>query len=163
MQAPVLAVDPQHLVGGHGRLADAPGAEEYRREANHNRDLGSPPMEPTKPFGSWSSGDGVSPLLTPRTFVRAARLTSLLIIPLVVIEFCVMAAVFRDGKALLVGLTLLLFIILATWATAAVLGGVTLLPRWLWMARRRHLRRSRPSPRGNSGVWDDWLDSPFRP
>jgi hypothetical protein len=120
-------------------------------------------MRPTKPLDRWSSGDGVSPMLTPRTFVRAARLSSLLIIPLVMIEFSVMAAVFRDGNALLVGLTLLLFLTLAIWTTAAVLGGVTLLPRWLWMAGRRRLRRTRPSPREGSGVWDDWLDSPIRP
>jgi hypothetical protein len=119
-------------------------------------------MRPTKPLGSWSSGDGVSPTLTPRTFVRAARLISLVLIPLVTIEFCVMAAVFRDGNALLVGLTLLLLITLATWATAAVLGGVILLPRWLWLAGRRHLRRTRPSTRGGPGMWDDWLDSPIR-
>ena len=117
-------------------------------------------MPQTKPLGCWSSGDGVSPSLTPRTFVRAAGFTNALIAALLVVEFCVLAAVYRAGSALLVGLTLLLFLSLAIWITSAVLGGVILLPRWLWLAGRRHLRRTRPSPRRGSGVWDDWLDSP---
>jgi hypothetical protein len=120
-------------------------------------------MSQTKPVDRGSSWDGGSPTLTPRTFVRAARFTSLLILPFVVIEFCVMAAVFDDGKTLFVGLTLLSFMTLAIWATAAVLGVVTLFPRWLWGSVRRQIRRSRSSPRGSWGVWDVWLDGPTRP
>jgi hypothetical protein len=119
-------------------------------------------MRQTKPVGSLSSGNGGSPTVTPRTFVRAAGFTNLLVGASIVIEFCVLAAIFRDTNTLLVGLSLLFLISIATWTTAAVLGGVTLLPRWLWVFGRRLIRPTRPSPRGWSGVWDEWLDGPIR-
>jgi hypothetical protein len=84
-----------------------------------------------------------------------------LIAALVVAEFCVMAAVFRDTRTLLLGLALLFFMTLAIWITAAVLAGLALLARWLWASMRRHIRETRSSPLGRSGVWDVWLDSPI--
>jgi hypothetical protein len=119
-------------------------------------------MRQIKPVGKRSSGNGGRPTLTPRTFVRAAGFTNLLIGVVSVIEFGVLAAVFRDGISIRVGLTLMVLMSLAIWITAAVLGGVVLLPGWLWASGRRLIRRTRPSPSGWSGVWDEWLDGPIR-
>jgi hypothetical protein len=92
--------------------------------------------------------------------VRAAGFTNLLIAALCLIEFCILAVVFRSGTTLVVGFTLLLLMSLAIWLTAAVLGGVVLVPRWLWSSVRRRVQPARSSPGDGSGVWDEWLDSP---
>jgi hypothetical protein len=70
-----------------------------------------------------------------------------------------MAIFFRAGSSLLLGITLLLFLSVAIWITAAVLGGLMLASRGLWQARRRHLGRSWPSPEEGTSLWDEWLDS----
>jgi hypothetical protein len=118
-------------------------------------------MRQTKPVGRWSPRNVDTPVLSPRTFIRAARFTNVLIGALCVVEFCVMAAVFRDAGGLLFGLVLLFFMTLAIWITAAVLAGLALFPRWLWVSVRRHTRATRSSPLGRSAVWDVWLDSPI--
>jgi hypothetical protein len=120
-------------------------------------------MKQSKMSESWCSRKGYSPSLTPRTFVRAASFTNALIAAVLVVQFCVMVMFFRAGSTLLVGVTLLLFLSLAIWITAAILGGVILASRWLWQAKRRHRGRSWPSPEGGTGVWDVWLDSPIQP
>jgi hypothetical protein len=120
-------------------------------------------MNQTKPLGRWCPGKVESPRLTPRTFVRAAGLTNLLIGALCVVEFCALAVAFHDSRTLLLGLVLLSLMTLAIWTTAAALGGLALFPGWLWVSVRRHARRTRSSPLGRSGVWDGWLDGPARP
>jgi hypothetical protein len=69
--------------------------------------------------------------------------------------------VFRSGTTLLVGFTLLLLMSLAIWVTAAVLGGVVLVPRWLWSLGWRRVQPARSSDGGRVGVWDEWLGSPI--
>jgi hypothetical protein len=155
----VLQVDPH----GHRRLAVVHDPEEYGRKTCRTLGLERPAMKQSKMLESWCSRKGDSPSLTPRTFVRAAGFTNALIAAVLVVQFCVMALFFRAGSTLLVGVTLLLFLSLAIWITAAILGGVILASRWLWQAKRRHLGRSWPSPEGGTGVWDVWLDSPIWP
>src|SRR5262249_26145440 len=120
-------------------------------------------MIPAKPAGEDVPLRGYTPMLTARTFVRAAGFTNVLIAALVVVEFCALAVVYRDGRTLLMGLTLLVFFTVAIWLTATFLGGVALLPRWLWLTGQRLIQPARSLPRGRSGVWDEWLDRPFRP
>jgi hypothetical protein len=40
------------------------------------------------------------------------------------------------------------------------MGGVVLVPRWLWSSVRLRVQQARSSPGGRVGVWDEWLDSP---
>ena len=98
--------------------------------------------------------------LTPRTFGRAAWFATRLVVIACTIEFLAMAVVFRDSTALAVGLVLIPLMTLAIWMTAAVLGTVLLLPKWIW-SRGHELALRLPRTVGcRSGLWDDWLDGP---
>jgi hypothetical protein len=117
-------------------------------------------MAPPRSIDGKNVLQGAIPAVTPWTFIRAAGLANLLVATLVVIEFSVIALVQRDGRALHVGLCLVLFAMLVVCGASAVLGVVALTPGRLWRLGRRLIGPARSSPPDKSGVWDDWLDNP---
>ncbi len=100
--------------------------------------------------------------ISAATFVRAARFVTLLLVGTLTIEFLIMAFVTRADVAMVVGLVLIPSLVLATWMTAALMGMVLLLARWLWATTRDHVRRAWHWTGSCSGVWDEWLDGSSR-
>jgi hypothetical protein len=98
--------------------------------------------------------------LTARVFFRAACLATLVTVPSCALCLLVTAAVLRDGAALLVGFVLILFITVAIWITAAVMGTMLLVPLRLWDKRHYPVVRSQRWLGPRSSVWDEWLDGP---
>jgi hypothetical protein len=111
-------------------------------------------MNNTKVSAFRPTGAGAMTLLT---FVRAARFVSLLLAAVCSIEFVVLAIVWRDATALSLGLVLLVAMTLAAWISAAVLGAMLLIPRWLWTTWRKAVQTKRWASTCSS-VWDQWLD-----
>jgi hypothetical protein len=100
--------------------------------------------------------------LAPHTFVRAAYLAQVLTTAAVGVALLVFAVTSWSHPALALVLCFSLCFILtpAIWMTAAVLGAIVLLPRWLWMNGRNRVPRTRSDKVARSSVWDDWLDVP---
>ena len=115
-------------------------------------------MKHAKPVAGSNHG---ADSLTSRTFVRAACFANLLILAVAAIEFLAMAVVFRDATPLLIVLVLLPLMTLAIWVTAAVLGTVLLLPRWLWSMGHDLVLRTGCPIGGPERLWDEWLDWPY--
>jgi hypothetical protein len=111
-----------------------------------------------KYFKAASGSDHRADSLSAVTFVRGARLVTVLLVAVLSIEFLVLAAVFRAEIAISIGLVMLPSLILATWMIAAVLGTVHLLARWLWAKTQHQVLQTRRSTGARSGVWDMWLD-----
>ena len=108
--------------------------------------------------GSYHTAGSMSAI----TFVRAARLVTLLLVATLTIEFLVMAVVSSADAAVSVGFVLIPSLILATWIIAAVLGTVLLLARWLWAKTQDQVLRAWRWTGARPGVWDEWLDGSSR-
>jgi len=100
--------------------------------------------------------------LTPRTFVRAAGFSSLLIFGVCAIAFLIMTVVLRDSSAPFMIVVLFPIMTVAIWLIAAVLGTVLLFARCLWVNRKDPVLRAHRAPGKGPGVWDEWLDGPSR-
>jgi hypothetical protein len=113
-----------------------------------------------KPIETLAGPDGARSELTPRTFGRAAGLANLIVVTTVIVEFSVLSLVEHDPKTFQMGLWLVPVVTLVVWVIAAVLCLLALVPRGLRVLGRRRAGRSRSPRAAESGVWDDWLDSP---
>jgi hypothetical protein len=118
-------------------------------------------MAYSKRLGNSIGRKGSVPGLTPRTFVRAASLSNVLVVGAALVACVGTALTYRHTGFFL--LTLLVFsasLTLLVWSTAGVLCVAALGPLWIRRGVRRLIGRGRSKSSGGLGVWDDWLDSP---
>jgi hypothetical protein len=98
--------------------------------------------------------------LGPGTFVRAAYLAQVITTAAVALALVPFAVTSRPTAALMLCFTLAFGLTPVIWMTAAVLGAIVLLPRWLWMNGRNRVLPTRFVKVAHGNLWDDWLDGP---
>ena len=98
----------------------------------------------------------------PWPFVRAAALANLVVATWIFAECSGIAIVWHEPKVFEMGLSLVPFVTLVVWGTAALLYVLEVAPRWLRALGQRLAARHRTSLSAGSAVWDEWLDSPGR-
>jgi hypothetical protein len=119
---------------------------------------GTSAMTPTKSIDKTNSLKGAIPVPTIWEFVLAAVVANLLVATLVMVVFIAMALGGHRGLFQL-GLSLIPFVSLVVWSSAAVLY-LKYRAAGLLRTLKRRIRHARSSPAGKSGIWDDWLDIP---
>ena len=117
-------------------------------------------MAPQKAIDGKDAPTRATPVVTARTYARAAIIANLSVATLVFVEFGAMAIVDHDVRPFRTGLWLVPFVTLVVWGAAAVIFVGAAMPGWLRLIGRRLAGASPTSRSGRSGVWDDWLDNP---